>query len=458
MPLSPEARRRVAALAACLSLAPALALGAPPPGPFAEPPPGEPIEPFDEPPPDDDDRPRRREVEVVEPPDEPLVAAELKVHPLVVSLFSPASTNAGRPVETYLEINALYGRVGALSGVSAGAFSRVDGPAWGLRLGALVNAQTTEGDESGGLWIAGLSNFAWGDLYGVHVAGLVNRSAGFDGVAIAGGANLAAGLVQGGQIALGANVAQRLSGLQIAGLFNHASRGSGAQLGPINLGEGEFGGLQLGAVNMTLEDLGGAQLGAINYAYEAEDSLQLGAVNAARELEGGLQVGVINYARRFVRGGLQFGLVNVAPRGEGTQVGLVSVGERLAVEPLAWGSWGRGSTYAAGLRLRNGAPYSQIFFAYAPAEGKDRVGAGAAVGARLSPNGPFFVDLDVAYTHLARADQGDRPEHRPAVRASVGLDPSDGGHFGVFVGASGGARVRGGEARAAFEGFAGLHF
>ncbi|HEU4405420.1 MAG TPA: hypothetical protein VFS43_09040 [Polyangiaceae bacterium] len=455
---TPAALRTLAALAACLSLSPALARGAPPPGPFAEPPPGEPddpVEPFAEPPPDDDG-PRRRVVEIVEPPDDPLVAAERTTHPLVVSIFAPASTNAGQPVETYLEINALYGQVGALRGVSAGAFGRVDGPAWGLRLGALANAQTAD-DESGGLWVAGLANVARGDLAGLHLAGLLNRSAAFDGVAIAGGVNLAAGPARGAQLALGANVATRgLSGLQIGGLFNHASHGSGAQLGPINVAAGELGGLALGALNLALEDFGGAQLGALNYAGEADDSLQLGAVNAARELEGGLQVGVINYARGFVRGGLQLGLVNVAPRGEGTQVGLVSVGERLAVEPLAWGSWGRGSTYAAGLRLRNGAPYSQLFFAYAPGGDRDRAGAGAALGARVSPEGPFSVDLDAAYTYLARAEPGDRPEHRPALRASLGLDVNE--HFGFFFGASGGARVRGGDARPAVEGFAGLHF
>lgn len=455
MPLRPAALRRAAALAACFSLSPSLALGASPSGPFAEPPPGEPVEPFAEPPPDDEP-PRRREVEIAEPSDEPLVAASTETHPLVVSLVSPISTNAGRPVETYLEINALYGQVSGLHGVSIGTFSRVDGPAWGLRIGGLVNAQTSENDESGGLWLAGVSNFALGDLAGIPIAGVMNRSTDFDGVAIAGGGNLATGLMQGGQLALGANSAKRLSGLQVSGLFNHTAKGSGGQVAFANLSEGELGGLQLGALNLAFEDFGGAQIGAINYAYEAEDSLQIGAINAAREVEGGLQVGAINYARRFVRGGLQFGLINVASRGEGTQVGLISVSERLAVEPIAWGSWGRSATYAAGLRLRNGAPYSQLFFAYAPSEGKDRLGAGAAIGTRLSPEGPFFVDLDAAYTYLARADQGDRAEHRPAVRASIGLDVGE--HFGVFVGASGGARLRGSEARAAFEGFAGLHF
>jgi hypothetical protein len=66
---------------------------------------------------------------------------------------------------------------------------------------------------------------------------------------------------------------------------------------------------------------------------------------------------------------------------------------------------------------------------------------------------PFFVDLDASYAHLARTDRGHRPEHRPTVRGSSGLDVSE--HFGVFAGASG-AHLRGGGARSAFEVFTGL--
>ncbi|MCU0687743.1 MAG: hypothetical protein MUF34_36795 [Polyangiaceae bacterium] len=450
------ALRRIASLVACLALAPCFAQAAPPgPRPFAEPPPDGPVEPspYAEPPPDDE--PPGRERERDDRSTYEVAARPVATHPLVVSIFAPAATNGGRPVETYAELNLLYGQVGALHGVGIGTFSAVEGPAWGLRVAALVNAQTTL-DESGGLWVAGLSNFARSDVAGWHVAGLFNRSRALDGVQLAGGFNLAKGLVQGAQIAGGGNVAGELSGLQIAGLFNGAESGSGGQLGAINLGEGEFAGAQIGALNLSLRAFGGAQLGAINYAYEAADALQLGAINAAREVEGGLQIGVINYARRFVRGGLQFGLINVATRGEGTQVGLISVSERLAVEPLAWGSWGRGASYSAGLRLRNGAPYSQIFFTTATAPGRDRLGAGLALGARVSPEGPFFVDLDAAYSYLAPAEAGASAEHRPAARASIGWNPTE--HFGVFVGASGGMRLRGDEARAAFEGFAGVHF
>ncbi len=457
---APKALRPIAALAACFALLPASALAGPrcQSGPFAEPPPGEPVEPergpFADPPPDD---PPRDVAEPRDPPDEPplIAAADRPTHPFVFSVFAPAATNGGRPVETYVEINVLHGRVGALRGVGVGTFGLVEGPAWGLRLGAIANAQGGDDDESGGLWLAGLANYAAGDLAGLHAAGLFNRSRAFDGVQLAGGVNVAARAAQGAQIAGAGNVADELSGLQIGGLFNYAGRGGGGQLGPINVASDDFGGAQIGAINTSIEAFNGAQIGAFNYAHEAEDSLQLGALNAAREVEGGLQVGAFNYARRFVRGGLQFGLVNVARRGEGTQVGLVSVSERLAIEPLAWGAWGRGASYSAGLRLRNGAPYSQLFATYAPG-GDGRFGAGAALGARVSPEGPFSVDLDAAYTYLAPSEAGARAEHRPALRASVGWAIDE--HFGVFVGGSGGASLRGERARPAFEGFAGLHF
>jgi hypothetical protein len=461
MPFAPEPRRRLALFAACFSLFPAIARGAPPrePGPFAEPPPSGPIEPapFAEPPPDEPPRePFEPRDPVDSPPyDPPWVAEDVATHPLVFSIFAPAATNGGRPVKTYFEVDALYGQVGELHGLSVGTFSLVEGPAWGLRLGAIANAQGDRG-ESGGLWLAGLSNFAGGDVAGLNVAGLFNRSRSFDGFQIAGGANVARRTVQGAQIALGGNFARELGGLQIGGLFNGAGEGAGAQAGAVNVVADGFSGAQLGGLNLSLETFNGVQLGAFNHADEAEDALQIGAINAARENEGGLQLGVVNYARRFVRGGLQFGLINVATRGQGTQVGLVSVSERLAVEPIAWASVGQNLFYSAGLRLRNGAPYSQLFFSYASLPGSDRLGAGVALGARVSPEGPFFVDLDAAYTYFAPPERGAGVEHRALGRLTVGWAVDD--HFGVFVGGAGGVQVREREVGPAFEVFAGLHF
>lgn len=176
-----------------------------------------------------------------------------------------------------------------------------------------------------------LDGFGWGTVgYAVdgRAAGIAT-SLGWTGVGdlsggqVAMGANVAEEGV-GVQTSLGANVVRRgFDGVQLTVAVNVAGHGTrGAQLSAgTNLAPGGLRGVQLTAgFNGAGDRVVGWQGAPVNVAADVA-GVQTGAVNGARDVTG-LQLGVVNAARDVQ--GVQLGLINVAHDVRGTPIGLLS--------------------------------------------------------------------------------------------------------------------------------------
>lgn len=168
---------------------------------------------------------------------------------VTLGFFYPLATNLGRPwVQTHLDVNVFFARIGQLEGFQLGgvnvvtrAEGRGTGDATGMQTAWIANVAT---GNVAGLQLGIGANVAGKDLDGWQTALAVNR-AGRD--------------VAGVQLALGLNsTGGTMTGLQAASL-NIAGDVRGAQLGLINVGR-KVNGTMIGLVNVA-DDVDGVPIG-----------------------------------------------------------------------------------------------------------------------------------------------------------------------------------------------------
>lgn len=195
---------------------------------------------------------------VAAPPLEPPAPPEVRA--LTASLFYPLATHYGRPeVTSNLDVNLVYGRVGAVDGAQLG--------------GVNVVQRDASAASMSGLQVGYLANLVHGEVRGLQVGGLFNHAGdGATGAQLAGVGNYTRGSLQGLQLAWGFNRAGDVAGLQLAavnvardvdgvqiGLINVAGRVRGASIGLINIAD-DIDGLPLAPFSVT--DSGGVHAAA----------------------------------------------------------------------------------------------------------------------------------------------------------------------------------------------------
>lgn len=153
-----------------------------------------------------------------------------------------------------------------------------------------------------------------------------------------------AGDVDGAQISLVGNSAQKVRGIQLAGIVNYAesdltglqiaaigskAKGEGVafQIGGIgNLTEGDYGGLQLGLFgNLNDGDHAGLQLSGLgSVTFERMSGIQMnGLWNTAGYMDGVQLSSIFNRVREDGKG-VQIGLLNISGRMKGVQIGAIN--------------------------------------------------------------------------------------------------------------------------------------
>ena len=168
--------------------------------------------------------------------------------PVTAALFFPLATNFDAPdVHTRLNLNVLYGRVGALEGMQLGGANQVDGEVSGAQLGFLFNVA---GGDVRGLQVASVANLARSDVHGFQVALLTNHAHG------------------------------DLEGFQVSAVNTTGGDADGGQFGAINVAGGDVRGLQLGFVNVA-RNVRGIQLGLVNVADDVE-GVPIGIVSVTK--------------------------------------------------------------------------------------------------------------------------------------------------------------------------------
>jgi YD repeat-containing protein len=189
------------------------------------------------------------------------------------SILYPLATHFKHPEATSnLDFNLLYGRVGAVEGLSLGFLNvitrRRDAHMHGLELGVL-------------------GNVVRGDLDG------------FQGAAVF---NLVGGSVTGIQLAAGANLSSgNVRGFQGSFALNRAGRLTGAQAGAVNLA-GDVDGLQVGLVNVARR-VRGVSIGLVNVA-EDIDGVPIAPISVTRS--GGIHPVVWSGTSGYGNAGLKF--------------------------------------------------------------------------------------------------------------------------------------------------------
>jgi len=149
--------------------------------------------------------------------------------PANLAFFYPIATNMGKPdIHTYLDVGALYTRVGSVDGAQAsGIFGRIDGDLRGAQASGILSTSLSVR----GLQGAGIASVSQGDVRGAQFSGITN--------------------VAGGDV-IGAQGAP----------INVANDVTGAQFGVVNVGH-KVRGLQLGVVNVA-DDVDGAAIGVVS--------------------------------------------------------------------------------------------------------------------------------------------------------------------------------------------------
>jgi hypothetical protein len=189
---------------------------------------------------------------------------------VTAALFFPLATNFDAPdVHTRLDLNVLYGRVGALEGMQVGGANQVDGEVSGAQLGFLFNVA---GGDVRGLQVASGANLARADVHGFQVALLTNRARG------------------------------GLEGFQLSAVNTTGGNVDGGQFGLINGAEGDVHGMQLGLVNVA-RNVRGMQLGLVNVADDVE-GVPLGIVSVTKT--GGVHPVLWTGGAAYVNVGIKF--------------------------------------------------------------------------------------------------------------------------------------------------------
>ncbi len=167
--------------------------------------------------------------------------------PVTAALFFPLATNFDAPdVHTRLNINVLYGRIGALEGMQLGSANQADGDVSGIQLGFLFNVA---GGGVRGLQVASAANLARAEVHGLQLALLANRAHGdLEGFQLS-TVNTPGGNVDGGQFGVLNDAGGDVRGLQV-GLVNVARNVRGIQLGLVNVAD-DVEGIPIGIVSVT---------------------------------------------------------------------------------------------------------------------------------------------------------------------------------------------------------------
>ncbi|AKU96063.1 hypothetical protein AKJ09_02727 [Labilithrix luteola] len=294
------------------------------------------------------------EEEKLEEPPPSKAARDDGRQPISISFFYPVATNWGRPdVRTSLNLELLYGRIGRLDGMQAGAgVGYASGAVNGVQLNAL--GQGAQGDVRG-LQLSVGGNVALGDLRGWQTTV---------------GINVVGGNMRGLQLSTGVNVAlKEVRGLQLT---------TG-----VNFARGPTRALQVATgVNMSTGPTQGAQLSS--------------GVNAAEEITG-LQLGILNIARHVK--GAQIGIVNIAEEVDGAAIGLLSI-TRTSIHPVVW--VGNLNYVNMGVKFTFKYMYTTIALTLGSLESSEvATGGTAALGAHLPLPGRFDVDLEGAYSNVS---------------------------------------------------------
>ncbi|MEM7153127.1 MAG: caspase family protein [Myxococcota bacterium] len=209
-----------------------------------------------------------------------------------------------------------------------------------------------------------------------------------DGAALAGGASVVRGAMNGAQLSTVGNLAGQVDGAQLSMFFNHASSVAGFQSSMVNYAETVEPGVQMGLV-----DIVGTMRG-----------LQLGLVNVGKDVKGA-QVGLLNFAGRTDAG-----------------VGLVSVTREGNVHPEITLS----DDAAIGVALRLPATYTYSFIegAIHPAGTGQSWRVGAGFGGHVPLQHKMFVDIDLGWHAVFRGlSTPTTPDPLGKLRFMVGWSP-----------------------------------
>jgi hypothetical protein len=159
-------------------------------------------------------------------------------------------------------------------------------------------------------------------------------------------------------------------------------------------------------------DVDGAQIAWLsNVASGKLRGVQLGGVNVAGDATGA-QIGIVNVAKKFE--GVTLGLINVADDIDGVPIGLLSVTKTGGVHPVIWASTATYAN--VGIKFATKHTYTMIAGHYTnlsgadyaadsshPAihlESRDFFGGGFFLGGHV-PIDSAFVDFDIGFSGLA---------------------------------------------------------
>lgn len=316
-----------------------------------------------------------------------------------------------------------------------------------LEKGAIGSISNWVREDANGWMIAGVGNYAGGDMNGIQLSGLVNWSAReLNAVAMTGGLNFAGSEMNGITLAgLGNITTDDQNGIAFAGGFNYASREmNGIQLagianisseeqngmlfsGGLTYSERSFNGLGMsgvaqltgksfnglgmtgavnairgstngllasGGLNLLGEDVNGLIFaGGLNLVGDDLNGLAIaGAMNVAAGNANGLQISsLFNYAQKM--NGLQIGLINYATESNGAVIGAFSYSKKHGIKGEIYADE-IGNGYMA-IRSGNEEWYNRIAVGYS-AFGTPRMTAiGAGFGKINHPHRVFHTESGV---------------------------------------------------------------
>jgi hypothetical protein len=280
------------------------------------------------------------------------------------------------------------------------------------------------GGQMRGLQVSGVTNVTWGPVQGFQAAGVLNLAGslqGFSdgrGVQAAGVINISRGYMNHIQIAGVTNYAGSFKGWQASGVVNISP---GPVQGIQTSGVANFSGLHRGwqasgVTNISPGPVQGAQVtGVFNFAGSITGA-QLGTVNVAAGEMHGLQLSVINYADKVH--GVQIGVINVAKEMDGASIGIVNYAGNGILEPTIWGS--DFSPLNIGLKMGSRHLYGLLGFGVHPFGKQEYSHAVFGLGGHIEAK-PVWIDIDAAH-HQLYADYvyNDELDFIDSLRVSVG--------------------------------------
>jgi len=235
-------------------------------------------------------------------------------------------------------------------------------------------------------------------------------SGGIDGVALSSVFDIAAGDV---------------NGVQMAGVLAIAGPVSGLQSGLVSISAGEFEGLQMGLVDVA-GPVAGVQMGLVDVAGGDVEGLQLGLLNIAGGVRGA-QIGLLNIAAGRVEGA-QIGLLNIAEEADAS-IGLLSVQGRSENHLRLFGETSGllGAEFVHGNTTRMILSAASQPFLEAPV-----AALGVGLGLHIDFDEALHLDVETHARVLLDDRLQDGPESLMELRVLFGGQLADG--FGLYGG------------------------